>query len=154
MKLEEILLGRLYKFGGFRLVRSSISEAILCFATPVNHLPISIPRKDHPLRLGKLFCEAFLLASQARRSGSKKLEIRMDSDLIRMYATLLRAFKEEDFNKYEADVKEIKGMLERLEKNDTLSQGEKNKAIRKLNELYHLFVERTSVEEAELMARS
>jgi flagellin-specific chaperone FliS len=150
MEMEEIFLGRLYKLGGFRLVRSGISEAALCFAMPPS-TPTS--GKEHSLRLGKLFCEAFLLGSQACNDDPKKLKIEMDSDLIRMYATLMKVFNKEDFNKYESDVKNIKHMLERLEKNEILSSEEKGKAIQKLSELYDLFEKRISVEEIELMAR-
>lgn len=143
--METRLLLALYKLGGIRLVRSSISDAILGLS--IKHGgPYVTERKKHALKSGRLFCKAFLSATNRDKIG-----IDADPDFIHMYTTILRAFREDDFKKYKGTVEEIYKILIDVEKGEPISEDERRETIEKLNELYNVFQERASSEEEELL---
>ena len=144
-----IILANLYKLGGIRAVRSAIENAVLTFSH-VENLEF-IPYRRHALRYGKLFCDSFLLATEAQRVGPKNVRVEMDSDRIRISATLLKALKKEDFEKYEEEVRKIRDLLVCIEEGGSLNKEEVKRSVKKLNELYDLFNERIFNEERQLI---
>lgn len=151
--MESRLLSISYKLGAIRLVRSSISEAILGLSA--THTQAIDDRRKAALDLGIRFCEAFLLGAEAKRVKPKNMKNvpwkDMDSETLRIYATILEAFEEKDFKEYEETVKRIKKILETIKNNDVVDHEEKITAIRKLNELYNKFRDKMSDKERQLL---